>query len=401
MQDSQRREFIKDSAKVVGGLAALTLGADTLFAAQNEANSAKIVFKEGERIPAKGYAAFSKDWKFKPYSFTRHPLGENDVLIAIRYAGICHSDLHTVKGDHGKANYPMVPGHEIAGEVVAVGKKVSKFKVGDYAGVGCMVNSCGECEACKQSKEQYCTNAKTVFTYNSKDVFHNDEITYGGYSNNIVVSEKFAIKVPKNAEFEKVAPLLCAGITTYSPIRFSKVKKGDKVAVAGVGGLGHMALQYMVALGAEVTCFDIVPSKKEACLKFGAKAFVDVKSEEFKKIANRFDFIISTIPYQYDINDYVRMLKFGGEMAIVGLPAPKDAPKLDVNGFIWQFHNKKIYPSVIGGIKETQEMLDYSVKNKIYPKVEIIPIQKLDEAYQKVAKGEADFRFVIDMKSLS
>lgn len=401
MQDSQRREFIKDSAKVVGGLAALTLGADTLFAAQNEANSAKIVFKEGERIPAKGYAAFSKDWKFKPYSFTRHPLGENDVLIAIRYAGICHSDLHTVKGDHGKANYPMVPGHEIAGEVVAVGKKVSKFKVGDYAGVGCMVNSCGECEACKQSKEQYCTNAKTVFTYNSKDVFHNDEITYGGYSNNIVVSEKFAIKVPKNAEFEKVAPLLCAGITTYSPIRFSKVKKGDKVAVAGVGGLGHMALQYMVALGAEVTCFDIVPSKKEACLKFGAKTFIDVKSEEFKKIANRFDFIISTIPYKYDINDYVRMLKLGGEMAIVGLPAPKDFPSFDVNAFVWQFRDKKIYASLIGGIKETQEMLDYSVKNKIYPKVEIIPIQKLDEAYQKVAKGEADFRFVIDMKSLS
>ena len=194
--------------------------------------------------------------------------------------------------------------------------------------------------------------------------------------------------------------MLCAGITTYSPIKFSRVKKGDKVAVAGVGGLGHMALQYMVALGAEVTCFDILPSKKEACLKLGAKEFIDVKSEEFKNIANRFDFIISTIPYYYDLNDYHKMLKFGGEMAIVGLPASKESPHFDTNRFIWQFQNKKIYTSLIGGIKETQEMLDYSVQNKIYPKIELISIQELNEAYQKIAKGEADFRFVIDMKSL-
>ncbi|ARJ57062.1 zinc-dependent alcohol dehydrogenase [Campylobacter cuniculorum DSM 23162 = LMG 24588] len=396
MKDIQRRKFLKNSAKITGGLAAMGFAAYPLFAH----TSSKFVFKEGERIPAKGYAAFSKEWNFKPFSFTRHPLGENDILIQIQYTGICHSDLHAVKGDHAMPNYPMVPGHEIVGEVVAVGKKVSKFKIGDYAGVGCMVNSCGECEACKQSKEQYCMNAKTIFTYNSKDVFHNNEITYGGYSNNIVLSEKFAIKIPKNAEIEKVAPLLCAGITTYSPIKFSRVKKGDKVAVAGVGGLGHMALQYMVALGAEVTCFDILPSKKEACLKLGAKEFIDVKSEEFKNIANRFDFIISTIPYYYDLNDYHKMLKFGGEMAIVGLPASKESPHFDTNRFIWQFQNKKIYTSLIGGIKETQEMLDYSVQNKIYPKIELISIQELNEAYQKIAKGEADFRFVIDMKSL-
>ncbi|WP_094324513.1 NAD(P)-dependent alcohol dehydrogenase [Campylobacter avium] len=359
----------------------------------------KIPFKSGERIPARGYAAFSKEWKFKPYEFTRHPLGQNDVLLEILYAGICHSDLHAVSGDHGSPSYPMVPGHEIMGKVVAVGDKVSKFKVGDYAGVGCMVNSCGECEACKASKEQYCSNAKTVFTYNSKDVFHGGENTYGGYSNNIVLSEKFAIKVPKNAEIEKVAPLLCAGITTYSPIMFSKVSKGQKVAVAGVGGLGHMALQYMVKLGAEVTCFDIV-DKENACKALGAKEFVNVKSARFKEFANTFDFIISTIPYHYDINAYRAMLKFGGEMAIVGLPSHKDAPSLNSQTFIWQLQNKRLYSSLIGGIKETQEMLDFSVKHSIYPKVEIIKISELNSAYKKVAEGKADFRFVIDMKSL-
>lgn len=406
MQDKNRREFLKTGAKVAGGVALAGMGVNMLFAnsGQNTQGAtslgdSKIVFKPGERIPARGYAAFSKEWKFKPYEFTRHPLGQNDVLLEILYAGICHSDLHAVSGDHGSPSYPMVPGHEIMGKVVVVGSKVRKFKVGDYAGVGCMVNSCGECEACKASKEQYCSNAKTVFTYNSKDVFHGGENTYGGYSNNIVLSEKFAIKVPRNAEIEKVAPLLCAGITTYSPIMFSKVSKGQKVAVAGVGGLGHMALQYMVKLGAEVTCFDIV-DKENACKALGAKEFVNVKSARFKEFANTFDFIISTIPYHYDINAYRAMLKFGGEMAIVGLPSHKDAPSLNSQTFIWQLQNKRLYSSLIGGIKETQEMLDFSVKNKIYPKVEIIKISELNSAYKKVAEGKADFRFVIDMKSL-
>lgn len=404
----ERREFLKTGAKVAGGVALAAMGVSALFANSRTdptntgvrlLGDSKIPFKSGERIPALGYAAFSKEWKFKPYEFTRHPLGQNDVLLEILYAGICHSDLHAVSGDHGTPSYPMVPGHEIMGKVVAVGDKVSKFKVGDYAGVGCMVNSCGECEACKASKEQYCSNAKTVFTYNSKDVFHGGENTYGGYSNNIVLSEKFAIKVPKNAEIEKVAPLLCAGITTYSPIMFSKVSKGQKVAVAGVGGLGHMGLQYMVKLGAEVTCFDIV-DKENACKALGAKEFVNVKSARFKEFTNTFDFIISTIPYHYDINAYRAMLKFGGEMAIVGLPSHKDAPSLNSQTFIWQLQNKRLYSSLIGGIKETQEMLDFSVKNKIYPKVEIVKISELNSAYKKVAEGKADFRFVIDMKSL-
>lgn len=353
-----------------------------------------------QRISAQGFAVDSKDSRFRPFSFSRHALGENDILIEILFAGICHSDIHSAREEWHKGIFPMVPGHEIAGRVAAVGAKVSKFKVGDYAGVGCMVNSCGECEACKASKEQYCQNGKTVYTYNSKDVFHNNDITKGGYANNIVLSEKFAISVPSNAKLEKVAPLLCAGITTYSPIMFSAVKKGQKVAVAGLGGLGHMAAKYMIALGAEVTAFDIVDKAKEA-KALGIKRFVNVKNKEFAQIANEFDFIISTIPYHYDVNDYHKMLKFGGEMAIVGLPASSEKTKLNFDAFVWQFQNKKIYPSVIGGIKETQEMLDYSVKNDIYPDVEIIPIQKLDEAYQVVAAGKVKFRYVIDMSSLS
>ncbi len=408
--DERRREFVKDTAKIGGALGVSAILGGSLFGRESAkiadskdtiigSSEAVAQAKSGARIQSKGYAAFSKDFKFKPYSFTRHPLGANDILIEILYAGICHSDLHAVAGDHASPIYPMRPGHEIAGRVIAVGEKVRKFKIGDYAGIGCMVNSCGECEACKRSEEQFCLNAKTVFTYNSKDVFHGNENTYGGYSNNYVVSEKFAIKVPKSAQIEKVAPLLCAGITTYSPIMFSKVKKGQKVAVAGVGGLGHLAVKYMVALGAEVTGFDIV-DKREAVLGLGAKRFVNVNSKEFSQITNEFDFIISTIPYHYDINAYQKMLKLGGEMAIVGLPSHKDNPSFDANTMIWSFR-RKVYSSLIGGIKETQEMLDFSVKNNIYPDIELIPITQLDSAYQKVAQGKANFRFVIDMKSLS
>ena len=408
--DERRREFVKDTAKIGGALGVSAILGSSLFGRESAkiadskdsivgSSEAVAQAKSGARIQSKGYAAFGKDFKFKPYSFTRHPLGANDILIEIFYAGICHSDLHAVAGDHASPIYPMIPGHEIAGRVIAVGEKVRKFKIGDYAGIGCMVNSCGECEACKRSEEQFCLNAKTVFTYNSKDVFHGNENTYGGYSNNYVVSEKFAIKVPKSAQIEKVAPLLCAGITTYSPIMFSKVKKGQKVAVAGVGGLGHLAVKYMVALGAEVTGFDIV-DKREAVLGLGAKRFVNVNSKEFSTITNEFDFIISTIPYHYDINAYQKMLKLGGEMAIVGLPSHKDNPSFDANTMIWSFR-RKVYSSLIGGIKETQEMLDFSVKNNIYPDIELIPITQLDSAYQKVAQGKANFRFVIDMKSLS
>ena len=351
--------------------------------------------KNGERISAKGYAVSHKDDTFKPFSFTRHAMGENDILIEIFYAGICHSDIHSARSEWKDGIYPMVPGHEIAGRVVAVGNKVSKFKLGDYAGVGCMVNSCGECAACKQSQEQFCENGKTVFTYDCLDCFHDNAPTYGGYSNNIVVSEKFALQVPQNAPLEKVAPLLCAGITTYSPLKFSKIKKGDKVAVAGFGGLGLMAVKYALYLGAEVSVFARNTLKMQEAKILGVKALYTDTSE----CKDSFDFIISTIPTAYDVNSYVDLLKFGGEMAIVGLPPVELKTHIDVMRLVLSA-GKKVYGSLIGGIQETQEMLDISLKEGIYPEVEIISVNDINKAYENLTNGKAKFRYVIDMGSL-
>ena len=346
------------------------------------------------RIQSKGFAMLDKNAKFTPFDFTRHSVGDNDVLIKILYAGICHSDIHTAKGEWGEAVYPCVPGHEIAGEIVAVGKNVSKFKVGDYAGVGCMVNSCGECEACKKSLEQFCERGQTVFTYNCKDIFHGGENTYGGYSNNIVVSEKFAVKVPKNAPLEVVAPLLCAGITTYSPLKFSGVKEGFKVGVAGFGGLGMMAVKYAVKFGASVSVFARNEKKKEEALKMGVSNFYTNT-----KVDEKFDLIISTIPTPYNPSEYLALLKFGGELAIVGLPPSDVCPSVNLENLVFNA-GKKIYGSLIGGIKETQEMLDFSLEHKIYPEIELINPDEIDKAYENLTTGKAKFRYVIDMSKL-
>lgn len=350
--------------------------------------------KEGKRISAKGYAVQHKDDSFKPFSFSRHPLGDKDVLIEILYAGICHSDIHSARSEWKEGIYPMVPGHEIAGRVVAVGKDVSKFSVGDFAGVGCMVNSCGECSACKASNEQFCERGKTVYTYDCHDYFHNNEPTYGGYSNNIVLKEDFALKVPKDAPLDKVAPLLCAGITTYSPLRFSKIKSGDKVAIAGFGGLGVMGLKYALKFGAEVSIFARNKNKEKEALKLGAKALYDSLD-----VNEKFDFILSTIPTKYDPMKYISLLKHGGEMAIVGLPPMNEAVKNDMTRLVFE-PNKKVYGSLIGGIKETQEMLDFSLKHGIYPETQIISADKINDAYHDLTNGKAKFRYVIDMKTL-
>lgn len=361
-----------------------------------------------DTVKSKGYAMFSKDGPFKLYEFERHAVGDNDILIKIMYAGICHSDIHQARSEWNETeHYPMIPGHEIVGKVVQIGKNVAKFKEGDYAGVGCMVNSCKDpsCKTCHCDREQECNDA--IFTYASKDKFHENEITQGGYSNNIVISEEFAIKVPKTADFEKVAPLLCAGITTYSPIQFSKVRKGDKVAVAGFGGLGHMAVQYLVRLGADVTVFDISDEKSDAALNMGVTEFVNVSVNKnfYQNHLNKFRFIISTIPAEYDMSAYLKMLEFGGEFAIVGLPATQNLPSINLKTFVFT-PNRKIYGSLIGGIKETQEMLDYSVENKIYPQVKIIKgtpdeiAQQITEAYDTIVNGKVQFRFVIDMRDL-
>lgn len=358
---------------------------------ENNLNEAKY----GKRITVKGYAVNSKSDNFKPFEFSRHSIGENDILIEILFAGICHSDIHSARSEWHEGIYPMVHGHEIAGKVVAVGSKVKKFKVGDYAGVGCMVNSCGECEPCKISHEQFCERG-FVSTYNDRDYFHNDEVTYGGYSNNIVVSEKFAITVPKDAPRNKVAPLLCAGITTYSPLKFTGVKKGDVVGVAGFGGLGSMAVKYAIQMGADVYVFARNENKKNEALKMGAKdLFTSTKDANIC-----FDLIVSTIPTSYDVNDYIDLLKHGGEMAIVGLPPTEVKQSIDYTRLLFSAR-RKVYGSIIGGIKETQEMLDFSLKHKIYPETEIISVNQIDEAYKKLTNGKAKFRYVIDMKTLN
>lgn len=350
--------------------------------------------QNGARISAKGFAVADKNAKFKAFDFSRHSLGEKDILMEILYAGICHSDIHNAKSEWSEGIYPMVPGHEIAGKVIAVGSKVSKFKVGDYAGVGCMVNSCGKCEACEKSQEQFCTNG-TIFTYNCKDYFHNDEPTYGGYSDNLVVNENFAVVVPQNAPLEKVAPLLCAGITTYSPLKFSKVGKGSRVGVAGFGGLGVMAVKYALQMGAEVCVFARNKNKEQDALKMGVKALYT--TDKLNEVKERFDFIISTIPTKYEPMDYINLLAYGGEFCIVGLPPTDILPTINIASLVFAGH-KKAYGSMIGGMKETQEMLDFSLKHGIYPETELITADKIDEAYEKLTSGKAKFRYVIDMK---
>lgn len=358
------------------------------------------LYAQTDSIPTHGFAAFDESGVFHPYEFNRHAVGDDEIQIEILYSGICHSDLHNVHGDWRKEEYPMVPGHEIAGRVVAVGKDVTKFKVGDYAGIGCIINSCHVCDYCLNGQEHYCS--ESVSTYHDHDPYHDNEPTQGGYSDNIVVSQDYAIAIPSNADMEKVAPLLCAGITTYSPIKYAGVKSGDKVGVAGLGGLGNMAVKYLKALGADVTVFDISEDKREAAKEMGASRYVNVNdSAAMAAIANEFDFIISTIPSAYDPMTYMKMLKWNGQMCIVGIPSAKDMPQLSMRSFIGMA-NRRLFGSRIGSIGETQEMMDYSVAHGIYPDVEVIKADAdlITDAYEKVKNGEVKFRYVIDMSTL-
>lgn len=358
------------------------------------------LYAQTDSIPTHGFAAFDESGVFHPYEFNRHAVGDDEIQIEILYSGICHSDLHNVHGDWRKEEYPMVPGHEIAGRVVAVGKDVTKFKVGDYAGVGCIINSCHVCDYCLNGQEHYCS--ESVSTYHDHDPYHDNEPTQGGYSDNIVVSQDYAIAIPANADMEKVAPLLCAGITTYSPIKYAGVKSGDKVGVAGFGGLGNMAVKYLKALGTDVTVFDISEDKREAAKEMGASRYVNVNdSAAMAAIANEFDFIISTIPSAYDPMTYMKMLKWNGQMCIVGIPSAKDMPQLSMRSFIGMA-NRRLFGSRIGSIGETQEMMDYSVAHGIYPDVEVIKADAdlITDAYEKVKNGEVKFRYVIDMSTL-
>ena len=341
------------------------------------------------------YAAQNATTPLAPFSFERRDLGNDDVQIEILYCGVCHSDLHTVRGDWGSATYPCVPGHEIVGRVVKVGKDVNNFKEGDTVGVGCMVDSCRTCANCKDNLEQFCEKGAT-FTYNSPDK-HTGGITYGGYSESIVVDKEFVLKIPKNLDLAATAPLLCAGITTYSPLRHHNVTKGQKVGVVGLGGLGHMGVKLAKALGAYVVVFTTSPSKVEDALRLGADEVVNSKNEdEMQKHLNSFHFILDTVSAKHDINAYLLLLRRDGNLTQVGVPP--EPLLLSVGSLI--FGRRSLSGSLIGGIKETQEMLDFCGKHNVTADIELIPIQNINEAYDRLVKSDVKYRFVIDMASL-
>ena len=346
---------------------------------------------------AKAFAAFNKTSPLAPFNFQRRDPGAHDVQIQILYCGICHTDVHIARNEWEwhPTTYPCVPGHEIVGRVVKAGAHVKKFKEGDLAGVGCMVDSCRTCENCKEDLEQFCTTGAT-FTYGAPDKISGG-MTYGGYSDSVVVDEAFVLKVPKNLDLAAAAPLLCAGITTYSPLRHYKVAKGQKVGVVGLGGLGHMGVKLAKAFGAHVVVFTTSANKVQDALRLGADEVVNSKNEtEMKKQASSFHFILDTVAAQHDINAYLALLKRDGTLTQVGVPGEPLA--VQVASLI--FGRKNFTGSLIGGIKETQEMLDFCGEHNITSDIELIPIQKANEAYDRLIKSDVKYRFVIDMASL-
>lgn len=343
----------------------------------------------------KGYAAQSATTPLSSFSFERREVGANDVQFEILYCGVCHSDLHQVRNEWKGTVYPIVPGHEIVGRVTKVGSAVKKFKIADLVCVGCLVDSCRDCDSCKKGLEQFCRNGATG-TYNAKDK-RNGGITYGGYSKQIVVDENFVLKISENLPLKGVAPLLCAGITTYSPLRHWKVGKGHKVAVVGLGGLGHMAVKFAASFGAEVTMLSTSPEKEKDARHLGAHHFALTKdAEQLKLLNSKFDFIIDTVSAPHNYNSYLKLLNVNGVMICVGVP-PTPA---EILGFNLLKNRRSIAGSSIGGIAETQEMLDYCAKHGIIADVEVIPIDYINTAYERMLAGDVKYRFVIDLASL-
>lgn len=347
-------------------------------------------------IKVLGFAAQSATEALAPFHFERRDPRPDDVEIEILYCGVCHSDLHMARNDWGWSFYPIVPGHEIIGRVIGVGADVTRFSVGDHAGIGCMVDSCQHCTACEQGLEQYCEEGHTL-TYGSKDR-QDGMTTYGGYSEKIVASEKFVVKVPSGLNLAGAAPLLCAGITTWSPLRHWKVGPDSKVAIVGLGGLGHMGIKLAKALGAEVTLFTRSPGKEADAYRLGADHIVlSTDKAQMKAAKNRFDLIIDTVPYQHDVNPYLPTLALNGTLVLVGLLGDL-APTLSSVPLI--LGRKAVAGSVIGGIAETQEMLDFCGQHGITSDIEIINMQEINAAYERMLKSDVKYRFVIDMASL-
>ncbi len=345
----------------------------------------------------RAYAAHAADQPLGPFTFERRQPRPDDVAIEILYCGVCHSDLHFARDDWGMSRYPVVPGHEIVGRVTAVGDEVSKFQVGDVVGVGCMVDSCRHCQPCRDGVEQFCLEGFTM-TYGSDDR-HDGSLTQGGYSDSIVVSEHFVLRMPEGIDLASAAPILCAGITTYSPLRHYGVKAGHKVGVIGMGGLGHMGVKLAKALGAEVTVFTRSEAKVEEARHHGADhVVISGDAEQMEAVAETFDFMLDTVPVQHDLNPYLAALKYDGTHILVGLLDPIEPA---IEGFNLVFKRRVLAGSLIGGVPETQELLDLCAEQGITCDVEMIDIQDINTAYERMQKGDVRYRFVIDMRSLT
>jgi alcohol dehydrogenase (NADP+) len=346
----------------------------------------------------KAYAAASATSPLAANTIARRDPTEQDVQIEILFCGVCHSDVHSVRdewSDFMSTTYPIVPGHEIVGRVTEVGSAVTKYKPGDLVGVGCMVDSDHTCPQCKVGLEQFCQNV--IFTYNSPDKHKTAPVTYGGYADSVVVDERFVLRVPDNLDLAGVAPLLCAGITTYSPLRHHGVTEGKKVGVVGLGGLGHMGVKLAHAFGAHVVVFTTSPDKKEDALRLGAdEVVVSRNADEMQQHAGSFDFILDTVSAKHDINAYLNLLRLDGNITLVGAP---EKP-LEIAAFNLLMGRRSLSGSMIGGIAETQEMLDFCGEHNITADVEVIPIQKINEAYDRLLKSDVKYRFCIDMASL-
>jgi uncharacterized zinc-type alcohol dehydrogenase-like protein len=345
-------------------------------------------------IKSKGYAAINAAEKLVPFEFERKKPKNNEVLIDIHFCGICHADIHQSKNEYGGTKYPLVPGHEIVGRIKSVGKDVTKFKIDDLVGVGYFIDSCKHCTSCEEKEEQYCENGITP-TQNGH--LTDGTITKGGYSDSIVVNENYVLKVSENLNAAGVAPLLCAGITTYSPLKYWKIGKGHTVGVLGLGGLGHMAVKFAASFGARVTVLSGSPDKRESALALGAHDFVLTSNkEEMKKASLNFDFLIDTVSAKHDYNAYLNLLRKDGTMILLGVPP--EAPQLAAYQLISK--RRKIAGSLIGGITETQEMLDYCAENSITAEVEVISPDYINKAFERTLKGDVHYRFVIDLQKI-
>ncbi|MFL5356583.1 NAD(P)-dependent alcohol dehydrogenase [Archangium sp.] len=343
---------------------------------------------------ARAYAAQSARVPLTPFSMERREPRAHDVLIDILYCGVCHTDLHHARDEWGVGVFPLVPGHEIVGRVAKAGGAVTRFKVGDAVGVGCLVDSCRDCAPCRQGEEQFCIPG-AVGTYGSRE--RDGAPTQGGYSTHITVDENYVVRIPESLPLDRAAPLLCAGITAYSPLRHYGVKAGDKVAVVGLGGLGHLTVKLAKTMGAEVTVLSTSPSKRDDALALGAAHFaVTSDTDTFTKLAERFDFVLDTVPAAHDYNAYLGLLKVDGTMILIGVPTHPTP----LSAFPLVMRRRKLGGSLIGGIRETQEMLDFCAKHDVASDIELIPIQKINEAYERMLKGEVRYRFVIDTASL-